>query len=466
MSRSKKLLNNSLLLLFGTVITKGLNFIMAPLFTRWLSQENYGMFDLLTTYATLLLPVLAVGIHHAIFRFLLDSKSKEDITEINTNAIFINVIGLVVYFVAISVLSIFVKSIAIYIIPLTILIITNTFQNYMGMFVRGLKKLKLYTIINIICTASILFFVYYFVKILHLGLEGIIFGYSMGYFISGLIGMIFTQSYKFLKISKISKVFIKKMLKYSIPMIPNSIAWWIVNVSDRIIVNVVLGPIYNAILAVAHKIPNLCTTFYDVFQTAWLENASEAIKDNDWNKYFNKVFNIMGQICMSISIIIVATNFFIYEILFTLEYLEGKYLVPLLAVATSFGALAQTIGSVFIAEYDSKKQAKTMLQAGVVNIVIHLLLINIIGIYASAISTVVAYVFLFLVRYKEVNKKYNIYINQKTIMLAVIFIITIIISYLNIKILNIIYLIVAILIILSINKEIFSTMIKKFLRRN
>jgi len=162
---------------------------------------------------------------------------------------------------------------------------------------------------------------------------------------------------------------------------------------------------------------------------------------------------------------------FLYEIyveriLFTLEYLEGKYLVPLLAVATSFGALAQTIGSVFIAEYDSKKQAKTMLQAGVVNIVIHLLLINIIGIYASAISTVVAYVFLFLVRYKEVNKKYNIYINQKTIMLAVIFIITIIISYLNIKILNIIYLIVAILIILSINKEIFSTMIKKFLRRN
>lgn len=171
MERSKKLLNNSLILLFGTILTKGLNFIMAPLITRWVSIEDYGIFDLLATYATLLIPIVALGVHHAIFRFLLDDDSEEEVTVVNTNAIMINLVGIILYVIFVTMLSLFFKSLTNYIILLTILLLAQTFQNYMCMAVRGMKKIKLYAVMNVLTTTSILILVFYFVRILDMGLE-------------------------------------------------------------------------------------------------------------------------------------------------------------------------------------------------------------------------------------------------------------------------------------------------------
>ena len=464
MERSKKLINNSIILLLGTVFTKGLNFIMAPLFTRWLSQESYGTFDLISTYATLLIPILALGIHHAIFRFLLDNKSEDEITEINTNAVITNFIGIIIYIIIVTIISIINGNLLGYIIQLTILIFTQTFQNYICMVVRGLKKLKLYAIMNIICTASILAFVFVFVRKLNMGLNGMILGYSMGYFIGGLIGAIATNILYHFKLQTISKSRTKEMLKYSIPMIPQSIAWWIVNISDRVIVSVFLGAASNAILAVAHKIPNLIVTIYDVFQTAWMENASEAINDNDWDEYFNKTLNIIGQLCISISIVIVTTNFFVFNMLFTQEYGISRNLIPMLSIAIVFNVLSQILGTVFIAEYNSKQQGITMLESGVINIIVHLLLINYCGIYASVISTIVAYVFLFIIRYKKVKKKYKIKLNYKSILLILFLVICVILSYLDINIINYTMLIFSIVVCVTMNKEAILVIVKKLLK--
>lgn len=462
MDRSKKLLNNSLILLVGGMLTKGLNFIMAPLFTRWLTTAEYGMFDLLATYATLLIPLLALGIHHAVFRFTLDANSKENISDIVSNAVAINLLGVIIYFIFIVVAIIINPDILTVIFQLSILVLAQTFQNYMGMFVRGVKKLKLYTLSNVVCTASVMIFVYVFVCIAGQGLTGIILGYSFGYIMGGMVASISTKSFQYLKIRKVRLNKIKEMLKYAIPMVPNSISWWIVNVSDRMIVSIILGVSSNAILAIAHKIPNLCTTLYDIFQTAWVENATEAISDKDWDSYFDKMLNIMGQFCISVSIIIVTTNFFLYDLLFTNDYLEGKKLVPIFALAIIFSALSQSIGSVFIAEYNSKKQGVTMLQAGMVNIIIHLLLINSIGIYASAASTLIAYIFLFDIRYRAVKMKYQISINNKTKSLMVLLMIFIIISYFNNRLLDVIGFLLSLIICFSFNKQTILVVLKKF----
>jgi len=464
MSRSKKLLNNSIILLVGNILTKGLNFFMAPLFTRWLSIEDYGMFDLLATYSTLLIPILALGTHHAIFRFLLDDKTDEEKTVINTSIIITNIIGIMAYLIFVLLLSLIFDSLTNYVIQLTILLITQTFQNYMCMFARGIKKLKLYVISNTICTISIFIFVFVFVKLFNLDLNGIIYGYSLGYFISGMFTVFSTRSLKFINFKKISKKKIKEILSFSIPMVTYSISWWIVNISDRVIVNAVLGVAANAIIAVAHKIPNLCNTVYDIFQTAWMENATESIKDKDWDDYFNKMFNTMGQFCITISIIIVTTNFFLFDILFTNDYNIGKYLTPLFALSIIFSALSQTIGAVFIAQYDSKKQSKTMMQAGVVNIIIHLLLIKYIGIFASVVSTIIAYIYLFVTRYIKVKENYKISINKKTIILFCFLILCIILFYLNLNLINYIMLFFSIIFCLILNKDMIKLIVKKILK--
>ena len=69
------------------------------------------------------------------------------------------------------------------------------------------------------------------------------------------------------------------MLGYSWPMIPNALAMWVMNLSDRLIITAVMGVEANAVYAVANKIPNLFTTLQGTYIFAWQENASLSVGD-------------------------------------------------------------------------------------------------------------------------------------------------------------------------------------------
>ncbi len=460
-NRAESLVKNSIIMFIGSVLTKGINFIMAPLFIRWLSMEDYGTFDLLSTYSMLLIPIIALGIHHAVFRFLIDSDSLEEKGKIVINSIVINLVGFIVYIIIISAWMVMDRTKISFLILLTLLLFSQSFQNYVGMYIRGLKKLNLYTIINVICTSAIMVGVTFFVKIFDMGLDGIVLGYSFGYLFSALCGVIFTRTSVCINFKDVSVYTQGKMLKYSLPMVPNSIAWWILNISDRIIVSGFLGVASSAILAVANKIPNLCITFFEVFQTAWVENATEAIKDSDWEDYFTKIVNVVGRFVISVATVIVITNFFVFRLLFTSEYSWGMKIVPILSIAVVFSAMGQFLGSVFVAEYNSKKQGITITEAGVINLFVHILLIKSMGLYAAPLSTLVAYVALFLIRFYDLRKKYKVKINKKTYVSFFILVASALVGYLNNEHANVVVIIVAGSLLMLINRDILSLLLLK-----
>lgn len=60
------------------MLTKGINLIMIPLFSAWLSTEDYGMYDLLATYVSLLIPFITLSSSDAVFRFVIESNTDND----------------------------------------------------------------------------------------------------------------------------------------------------------------------------------------------------------------------------------------------------------------------------------------------------------------------------------------------------------------------------------------------------
>ena len=50
------------------------------------------------------------------------------------------------------------------------------------------------------------------------------------------------------------KPILKEMLKYSLPMMPTTVIWWITNVSDRFIVTAISGSGENGLYSAAYKI--------------------------------------------------------------------------------------------------------------------------------------------------------------------------------------------------------------------
>jgi len=450
----KNLISNTLVLTIGTICTKGLIFIMVPFFTKWLSQSDYGIYDLIITYSSLLIPIISLDLSEAVFRFIIDDKNKEDKIISST----LTLIFILFPFVAL-ILILFLKSIFPSITTLIlslVLLFVGFLYTYFTMVLRGEKKLKNYTIANILYVISIFVFSFLFVKCIHLGLNGILLGYILGY----LIGLIYMFKLSDVQLSKIFGLYDKKilfkMLKYSLPLIPNAIAWWVMDASDRTIITIFLGTSSSAILAVAHKIPGICQSIYNTFHISWQENAIDVLEleTEERNDYFNNVANNMLIILLSISIILISTNFIIFNYIFDYEYFAAYYHAPILISALIFSMLAQFIGGIYIAKKESNKNGITTIICALINLIVHLILIGKIGLFAATISTLISYVFLLLIRYIDIRKYYKMKLNKKSLLVIFIYLYFLSACYLNINILNYINLFVSVIVVILINRQI------------
>lgn len=433
--RSKKLIKNTAILSFGNFLTKGIMFFMAPLFTRWISQNDYGVFDLVLTYISLIVPIVTLESSEAVFRFLVDSKSHDQ-SSIVTNSLIINLFGVFLSSIIGLLIGMITNNISFFLLIL-LLSIFEGLNTYLNMLVRGLKKINIYTLSNISFCLFMVASVTVFVRIFDLGLNGMFLGYFIAYLFNVVFISCIIKPYKLISFSSLSKKEIKNMLKYSIPLIPTVISWWIILVSDRTIVSVFLGTSMAAILAIANKIPNLCQTIFNVFHFSWQQSAIETRNDVDKKKYYNQVFNKMLKILTSIVILIMAVDFIVFNFLFDERYFLAYYQVPFLMISIIFSMMSQFIGGLYIADMNSKKNGFTTLIASIVNLFVHLILIKFIGLYAASISTLVSYVLLFVIRYMDIKSSVQLRIekeNKKIVFMLLYFSFCIFINniYLNI----------------------------------
>ena len=260
---------------------------------------------------------------------------------------------------------------------------------------------------------------------------------------------------KNVKIKYFDTKVIKSLLKYSIPMIPNELSWWIVHVSDRTIISYVLGVAANGIYSVSCKFSNILSSIFNIFNLSWQESASLHINDVDKDDFFSgvisKVFNLFVSLCIGI----LACQPFVFNILIKNTYREAYKYVPILLLANIFSVLIGLIGSIYVAKKMTKEVAKTTVLAAIINLAIDIALVKFIGIYAAAISTLVSYMLLAIYRYIDVQKYVKIKFLKKDIAInIIIYVFTTILYYYNNIILNIINIMFAIIYAIIINKDI------------
>lgn len=69
MDKYSRLGKNTLLVFLGNAGSKLIGLIMLPLYTRWLSVDDYGLTDILNVYVSLLLGVVTCCIAESLFIF-------------------------------------------------------------------------------------------------------------------------------------------------------------------------------------------------------------------------------------------------------------------------------------------------------------------------------------------------------------------------------------------------------------
>ncbi len=463
--KKNNLLKNTVLLSIGAILNKGLVFLMIPFFSSWLSTEDYGTFDLITTYITLLIPIIGLSLTESLFRFSLDTNNKNEKKDYTSTSFAIFTFNLIVATIICSILYIFrIWNLALY---CCFLLIGEVYLTYFNGYLRSIKKLNFYSFTNIISTIFIAIFTTIFIKVANMSLEGIILGYALGYLFGNIITIIYTKFWKQISFKNVKLSVAIKMFKYSYILIPNSISWWVINVSDRTIINMFLGASFNGIYAIASKVPNFCTSLFSVFNISWQESAIENINSEDKNNYFNNVYNKMFLTLVSLCCCVLGIQFILFNYIFDFRYFDAHLYVPILITSTIFSTMSIFFGGIQISMKKPKINGVTTIIGAVVNVLLHLLLIKPIGLYAAAISTLISQVIVFILRKYYINKDFKIRIEKRNYLIIVLFIYLNFCAYfcnnLSLKI-NIINLLIAIICFLYIIRQYVTRILNKILK--
>ena len=96
MNPYRKLFSNSAIFAIGDLGSRVISFLLLPLYTYYLTTEQYGVTDLILTTVNLLLPVVFLSIQNAVLRFIMDKSEKTDEIVSNTSIIAIGGIVLLI----------------------------------------------------------------------------------------------------------------------------------------------------------------------------------------------------------------------------------------------------------------------------------------------------------------------------------------------------------------------------------
>lgn len=465
MNKKKQLAKNTIIIFFGKVCTQLISFFLLPLYTAYLATSEYGLVDLIQTYVTLLVPIITLELEMSIFRYLIDSRSSEKETKkLISNNFYVLLLSLSIFSILYIIVTCFVT------LPFRWLILVDIIVCVLsGNFLqvaRGFGKTVDFSISCILTGLTTVVSNIILICFVGMQAEGMIISMALANFVCSLYLFIRLKLHSKIDFKLVDHKLLKDMFKYSIPLIPNGISWWVVNVSDRSIISIVLGASANGLYAISNKFPTIISSLTGVFNLSWSESAALHINAKDRDEFFSDIFNTIMKLFVALGVGMIACMPFVFPILINSKYDEAYNYIPYLVLGSVFNVAICLYSQVYLAKKLSKQVASTAILGAIINIVINVVFIKYIGLYAAAISTAISYFVMMLYRHFDLKKYVNIKLESGLIIKSIlIFTFAIILYYQHNLYLNIFNLVVVCLYAYLSNKEFLKSSYKTVLRK-
>jgi len=387
----KAFFKDSLLYTFANLFTRGIGFVLLPIYTRIISKQEYGLFDYLTTVGLLLGVVVTLEITQAIYRFIPEYK-KDPLKQIKLASTgFWFSVGMysllcVFCFVFSTQLAEILLDDAMFaeLVKITsILFLSNAIlYNFTSLMRAKLlsKQVVLVSTLNAIFVAS---FSLVLVVYLKLGLLGLIAGQLIGVSLSIFIALFFVKAWVRLVFCFKS---LKQMLSFSAPLILSSIGVVLSMFVDRVMLKEFLGAEQLASYAVAIKIASIVTLLMVGFQSALTPLIYANYQKAETPHKIAKLFHFYLSASLLSLILLGGSAHWLVTLVAGAQYVEAvSYVAPLVCSAL-FSSMYLFFPGLSIAKKTSVIAFVNVL-VGLLNVVLNYVFIPKFGALGAAFST-------------------------------------------------------------------------------
>lgn len=418
-NKKTELIKNTLIIALGKMSTQFLTFLLLPVYTSKISSTEYGNIDLIISYSTFLIPIITIQQEFAVFRFLIDARGDDrKVAGIISTGVF-NMLKLLLPFSIIATPILFLLKIKFAEWIILNILATATLSFFLQVS-RGVGESLKYSVTSILTGMINVGLNLFFIFGLNLGGEAIL----IASVISSIAGVCYLLGSLRLT-DKIAKAFVEKdvkkmLIRYSLPVMLNGVAWWVVNASDRTIMAYFVSLSAVGVYAAANTFASVVNGLFYIFNMSWSESASMHLKSKDAEGYFSDVFNSMVKIFTFICSALIFALPIAFKLLIKQDYRESYNYIPLLVLGALICGIANYYSCIYSALLVPQKIMKTTLIAGIVNVLIDLVLVHFIGVYAAIISTIIAFSIMLVMRHLDIIKLIKITVSP----LAVLYFVT------------------------------------------
>ena len=289
-SRYKSLLKDTLIFGLGNLGTKLILFLMVPLYTNFMSDAEYGIADLVFTVAQLMAPFISVVIFDAVIRFgLSENERKEDVILVGVIVLGLSMLlGLILT----PVIGLY-KAMTEWKWYLYVYVISNIADSIGYCYLKAKGKNKAYALLSIVQTALMAGLNVFFLVYRGMGIRGYLLAYIISEIVIDICLFFAADIAADLRAAHFDRELFIKMVLFSSPLILNNVSWWVIQSSDKVMVEVMVSAAALGIYTAAAKIPALINVLVSIFQQAWGISAVKEYESTNNREYYSTVLRYL-----------------------------------------------------------------------------------------------------------------------------------------------------------------------------
>jgi len=377
-SKVKQLLNETFVYGISSILGRAINFLLLPFYTRILSPEDYGVLNIINTTFTIIWLLAVMALDSAAFVYFHDKPEDRFRKSIFASWFWSQ---LVVAFLFAFLLFGFSGMLSNGFFGtqdyqyefrlISILLLVNLLPNIIWNWFRSFRKVKPTALFTLFQSLIIIGLNIWFIAGLRMGIKG----FFLAQIISGFImtGVAFFILKDWISFHFFDKVILRKMLNYSIPLVPTAIALWGLNSAGGYFLQAYKGEKEVGLYQTGVTIAGIMTFVIGAFTQAWGPFAMSIKQEAGSKEFFAKVFILYLSIVGFLASVIALFAPEILLIITAPEYRGANWVASILAFNTLLIGL-NYVGSLGMSLVKNMRPfAKAFIIGAVLNIFLYLI---------------------------------------------------------------------------------------------
>ena len=469
-----KLIKNTTIYALGDIIPRLIGFIALPILTRYLTPSDYGIVNYVNTLNTFLLAIGFFSVNTYFLVYYYRCKSREEkkklLGNLSSFILLANVLIVLIlllfgeyFFAALG------SKIAFY--PYIVIAVFTNFFNLFSILpaalFRVIEKPMPLTILNV--SRGVIAFILTLVLVIdfHYTALGVLYANLIVNFIFAFVFLYMIRHHITWNLNFPQ---LRKVLAFTLPLVPGSIAYYLTTISDRILIDKYLSLNDLGIYSIAASIALILNIFsfgaYKAFEPyifkIWESDKFLSIFENIRNSFVYVL--LIGVLCLSVF----SKEFFL---LMTDVKFHGAYwYVPMIIIGVYSSSLSMLYGTIITARGKTKINSLVSIIGAMISVTLNIIFLPKFGLLTAAIVSSLAMTIMLFVAMWYAQLKVGHYRPIFSLILAavsiyiLVYIVDIdhIVLSIILKSIGILVVIIGMSVILSINPII---MIKGFIKK-